>query len=115
MTEQFTSDTQYQPNGLAESAFSADSGTPLDQQSQAIIAETFHSAEWADLHSMDCRTSICKITYSQSTAAPIDGVTDDDAELELIKRIGSDLGEDNLDIRFARDEQGNDVMYVQIR
>ena len=101
---------EYTENPGAEELFAADAGAPLDKEAQDTIGEVFRASDNVNVQDIYCKNSICKITYSKSQSGMDAG---DDSDFALIDQLTDGLGGTGLDIRYAKDEHGNDVMYVQ--
>jgi hypothetical protein len=96
----------------AESSFEADQGIPLGDYEDAI-GDALHRAGAIEVHSTDCRTTICKVTYSKTEGPePPDWPG---GEQELVDTLARDAQGQDVEIRYASDPSGNDVMYIQLR
>ena len=103
----------YTENTAALDIFERDSGVPLDTHAEQAIAEVFHASDYVNMQQIYCKKSLCKVTYSRTDSDPQGAVSADERDFALLDQLGDELGWDDLDVRYARDEQGNDVMYVQ--
>ena len=99
-------------SALAEIEFDNDSGIPLEGFSDSID-ETFHSVEGLDVTGMDCRDTICKVTYlkSESTESEEDYYPQD----ELLDKLAQSAGGRQVEVRYDKDTSGKEVMYIQLR
>jgi hypothetical protein len=96
----------------AESSFEADSGRPLGDYEDAI-GDALHSAGTIEVQNIDCRETSCRVTYSKAgTRASADWL---DGDRELVDTLASDAQGHAVEIRYASDPSGNDVMYIQLR
>jgi hypothetical protein len=93
---------------LAESAFEADNGKPLGDYT-ATIDTALHAAQGIQVTSTDCRNSICKITYTKSPSAT------QDSDPELVDRLSQAMPGRDVELLYANDAYGNDVVYIQLR
>lgn len=103
----------YTENPEAKELFETDSGIPLDEHTEEAIAEVFHASDNINMQQIYCKSSVCKITYSKPSNDLHGTVANDESDFTLIDQLSDELGWGDLDVRYARDEQGNDVMYVQ--
>lgn len=103
-------DLAYSQYTLAESNFDNDTGVPLGDYVESID-DALYSIGDLDVKEMNCRTSICKVVYSEGQ----DSVDDDDSiEWQLMEKLLNDGGSGAVDIRYANDPSGNKVMYIQL-
>jgi len=106
---------EYRPSKGGETAFEVDEGKPLGGYSDAIY-DSFHElADVVELHDFQCKQSICKITYSGGDTQYDRFAESEDPGALLIDNLSDKLGGSGLDIRFAREADGNQIMYVQLR
>lgn len=96
----------------AEASFEADRGIPLGDY-EDTIGDALHRAGAIEVHSTDCRTTICKVTYSKTEAPESPGSPE--GEQELVDTLARDARGQDVEIRYASDPSGNDVMYIQLR
>ena len=97
---------------IAESSFEADGGTPLGDYEDAIGA-ALHRAGAIEVQNMNCRKTICRVTYSKTgTRASADRLEE---EQELVDILAGDAQGRAVEIRYASDSSGNDVMYIQLQ
>lgn len=104
----------YVPNAPAEQAFESDVGAPLDEQSYAQIADVFHAFDSVNASDISCKSSVCRVTYSKANPSGAHSVASDEVDFSLVEKLSESLGVDDLDVRYARDEQGSEVMYIQL-
>ena len=96
----------------AESDFENDSGTPLGDYKNAI-SEALHAQDSFQVKGVDCKNTICRITYSES-----DSLISDDgpgAESDLVAKLAQAVEGVGVEVRYANDPYGNEVMYIQLR
>lgn len=96
----------------AENYFESDSGRPLGGYTDSID-DALHAVEGIDLKGVDCRDTICKITYSKSESATSDEHYDVDSDLEDRLMFGIEGRE--VELRYANDSMGNNVIYAQVK
>lgn len=110
---ELTESSALQQNPVAESAFENDSGVvPLNDYTDSLEG-ALHAVDSIDVKGMDCRDTICKITYSNSESLTAE--EENDSEIELMEKLIDGVQGRDLDIRYAKDGQGNHVMYVQLQ
>lgn len=107
--------SSYRQNVGAEEIFEADSGRRLDERAQDTISEIFHASDSVKMQGIYCKESVCKITYSNASNSQLSVGVGDEAEIVLIEQLSDEMGGADLDIRYARDDQGKEVMYVQFQ
>ena len=110
--QQYTETGSNPHDALAEEEFQNDAGLLLDNYSESI-AETLHTMPGIEIHTMDCRDTICKITYSGGQPSEFG----DDAyeELEIVDKLAQSIEGHNVEVRYASDSLGNEVIYVQLK
>jgi len=104
----------YTPNTGADEVYEADAGFPLHENSPEVISEVFHGSDVVALSDLHCKQSVCKVTYSKTTEGLEASGSSDEIDFALIDQLSDRLGVENLDVRFARDEGGSEVMYIQL-
>ncbi len=57
---------------------------------------------------------MCRVTYSKANPSGAHSVASDEVDFSLVEKLSESLGVDDLDVRYARDEQGSEVMYIQL-
>ena len=97
---------------LYEEKYDVDMGVPLGNFPESI-RDVFHSSEDIELAELDCKETICKITYSKSNASTND--RDANRDLELADKLAIEASGYQVDVMYAKDSYGNDIMYVQLR
>ena len=97
---------------VAESIFETDSGTTLGSYAESI-GDTFHSFEDIEVHGIECRSTICKVTYSKTDSLESHEESDDNFELVDKLALASDGRE--VEVRYARAPSGDELMYIQLR
>lgn len=106
-------ETKAQYFAQAESDFESDSGdTPIGEYSDSL-SETLQAVNGVDVRAMDCRNSICRVTYSKSESLSPEELADIDAE--LIDKMAFGVEGHNVDLTHASDEYGNKIVYIQLR
>ena len=96
----------------AENYFERDSGKPLGDYSDSI-SDALHAVEGIDLKGLDCRDTICKITYSNSEFATSAEHHNVGSELEDKLMFGTEGRA--VELRYANDSMGNNVIYAQVK
>lgn len=95
-----------------ESDFEADSGEPLGNFSDSID-EALHSIEGIEVTGVDCRTSVCKVSYSKPERT--DSQEEFDSEDELVNRLAVSAPGRGVEVRYDKDAYGEDIMYIMLR
>lgn len=95
-----------------QNEFENDSGVPLDDFSDSI-EETLHSFEGIKVNGVECGNSVCKINYSKMESVGLNEVPDSEYELEEKLSLSAEGRE--VEVRYATDSYGSDVMYIQLR
>lgn len=98
-------------HALAETAFNSDSGVPLGKYAASVEAGV-HETAAVEVQDLECRTSICKVTFSVNDSANTELV---DGRSEMVDQLISRAEGTEVDIQHANDVYGNKVMYVQLR
>lgn len=98
--------------GVLESDFEADSGIPLGDYADSI-GETLYLVEGLHVSGMDCRDTICKVTYSKPEL--LGSQADSDGTSELVDKLVQASNGREVEIRYAKDPSGDEVMYIQLR
>lgn len=97
---------------LAEEKFESGSGIPLGGYVSAID-DTLHTLGNIEVQEMDCRDTICKITYTQTeTSGSRQGA---DEDLELVDKLAQAAEGREVEITYATDPAGDELMYIQVR
>lgn len=96
----------------AESHFENDAGKPLGNYASAID-DALHSVDGIDLMGVDCRESICKITYGNSTSISQQEQSDIDSVLADQLMFGAEGR--MVELRYANDSIGNNVIYAELK
>jgi len=99
------------PNPEAEADFIADTGLPLGDDAAEILDVFDSSDNIVQLQDAQCRNRICKVSYLPVS----DAASGQDPDYLIIDKLSSQLGGKDLRIRFATDEFGAQVMYIQHR
>jgi len=103
----------YRANSLGESIFDADSGKPIANYVEGLAEKLYSSEDIAEIADVYCRESMCKITYS-SLVENAQGITPKGDNPELLERISEGLDGEDFNTYHARDEQGNEVIYLEL-
>ena len=111
----FPAPTDYRPNSIGEEAFEADAGEPLGDTIDNISDVLHSSDDLVEIRDLDCRQSVCKITYTASIGDPSSMGRNSEGDNVLIDRLTDGAPGADFDISHARDDQGNSVMYSQLR
>lgn len=98
-------------HALAETAFNSDSGVPLGKYADSVEAGVHETAS-VEVQDLECRTSICKVTFSVNDSATAELA---DGRSEVVDQLISRADGREVDIQHANDVYGNKVMYVQLR
>ena len=98
--------TAYRGNTFAEEIYASDAGKPLDHYSEKIPHALHAMEEHIAVQDIHCKTSVCRVAFSRRG--------DDKDNSDVVERLSTALGDADLDIRHARDEMGNSVMYIQL-
>tara|TARA_R110001599_G_scaffold353795_2_gene597937 strand:- start:80932 stop:81612 length:681 start_codon:yes stop_codon:yes gene_type:complete len=98
-------------NALAETAFNSDSGVPLGEYAESV-EKGVHETASVEIQDLECRTSICKVTFSVSDSSTAELA---DGRSEVVDQLISRADGREVDIQHANDVYGNKVMYVQLR
>ena len=97
---------------LLESNFENDSGIPLGNYSE-LIGDTLHALDSIVIKGIDCRNTACKVTYSKTNSLESQEVSEE--RFELVDQLAQSAGGHDVDVRYAKDHFGNEVMYIQLR
>ena len=97
---------------MAETSFEEDRGIPLGDYEDAI-GDALHRAGDIAVHSMVCKETACKLTYSRTELPASTRVSDGDPE--LVDKLAKGAEGHAVEISYASDPSGNDVMYVRLR
>jgi len=95
----------------AEEAFNLDSGKPLAQYTDAI-EQTLHGVDSIELQGLECRESICKITYRPS--ASLTPQERSDAESALADELMFGINGQSVELTYATDAHGQNLVYVKV-
>jgi hypothetical protein len=105
----------YRPNSMGDEAFLADSGKPLGDYPERL-ADVFNAAgDLIEVRDMECRESICRVTFAPSHDNASGMGQDNDYMFSLVDRLTDSLPGVDLVLRHATNAQGNEVIYIQIR
>ncbi|MCP5166201.1 MAG: hypothetical protein H6989_02345 [Pseudomonadales bacterium] len=96
----------------AEIDFENDTGVPLGDFEETI-SDTLYTAEGIDVSGMECRGTICKVTYSQSDSLQARDAGADG--FEVVDRLAEATSGREVEVRYGSDPAGKKVMYIQIR
>lgn len=98
---------------LAEQEFESDTGLQLGDFDDSV-EEAIYQVDGIELKGMDCRNSICKVSYRsrEPTSADLEGV---DPEWELMEQLLARSNGKRVDIRHTTDVLGNKTMYIQLK
>ena len=99
-------------NLMAESDFETDSGNPLGDFSNSI-GEALHSVEGVEVNGMDCRDTICKVSYSEKEL--FDPQEEVDTRSDIVDKLSQAAIGRTVEVSYASDTSGNTVMYIQLR
>lgn len=100
---------QYQNS---ESYFESDAGKPLGDYENAID-DSLHSVEGIDVKGVDCRDTICKITYSKSES--VTSQEQGDVDSNLADKLMFGVEGRVVELRYANDTMGNNVIYAELK
>lgn len=95
----------------AETYFESHSGQPIGNYSDSI-ENAIHSVGGIEPQSVVCRTSICKITYRSSSFAT---ENDDDLDSSFADELMFGVDGRTVELRYAKDELGNQVIYAEVK
>jgi len=95
-----------------ENYFENHSGRPIGEYSDSI-ADAIHSVDGIDLQSVECKKSICKITYNNSSS--IVSQEGDDLNSYLADKLMFGLEGQAVELRYANDELGNQIIYAEVK
>jgi len=95
-----------------EANFEEDSGVPLGDYAESI-GETISAVEGLQVTGMDCRDTACRVTYSKTELFDPQGESDPSSGLvdELVQASNGR----EVEVRYAKDPSGDEVMYIQLR
>jgi hypothetical protein len=102
----------YDNSAGAEIDFENDAGVSLGDNAETI-ADTLYTAEGIDISGMECRDTMCKVTYSQSGSFQSRDAVDDG--FELVDRLAEATNGREVEVRYGSDSAGKKVMYIQMR
>lgn len=95
---------------LVEAQFERDSGLPLGDFSDSI-EDVIHQIDGIQAQGIDCRNTICKVTYAAGNELTTES---EDADWQLMEQLLERSGGRQVDIRYANDSFGNNTMYIQL-
>ena len=102
----------YDQSARAEIDFEKDSGVPLGDLEETI-GDALYTAEGIDISGMDCRDTICKVTYSKSGSLRAQGAGD--GGYEIVDQLAQATNGREVEVRYGSDPAGKKVMYIQVR
>jgi hypothetical protein len=105
----------YQPNQAGEDAFESDDGRPLGEHEEQILEAFFSATDLIELQDMNCRKSICRITYKSLPADSPDMGPGNESTILLTERLLDHVRGVDLVLRHGKDAMGQGVMYLQIK
>lgn len=108
--EQATEVTTEQRREAAEAQFYRDDGLPLGEFSQSI-EYVIHELSEIQAQGIDCRNTICKVTYATVDERSSDS---EDWEWELMENLLEHSAGKLVDIRYVKNSFGADTMYIQL-
>jgi hypothetical protein len=95
-------------------AFVADSESDSSERAD-IISDSFHAtAKNLQLDDLQCRQSICRLTYSDHSSTTEVGGAGRYNDSAFVDQLSQDLGDADLDIRYTTNEYGQKVMYISV-
>jgi len=97
---------------LAEDEFQKDSGRTLGNHADSI-EETLHAIPGIEVSEINCKSSICKVTYSQSESSDYDQEYGE--PVEVVDVLAQRIDGQTVEVRYADDPLGNKIMYVQLK
>ena len=95
-----------------QSDFEDDSGIPLDNFSDSIN-ETLHSIKGMNVNGVECGNTVCKVVYTRVESAGINELSESEYELEDMLAQSAEGRE--VEVRYAKNPYGGEVMYIQLR
>ncbi len=95
----------------AEEEYNQDSGKPLAQYTDAI-EETLHGVDSIELQGLECRESICKITYRPS--ALLTPQERSDAASALADQLMFGINGQSVELTYATDAHGQNLVYLKV-
>jgi hypothetical protein len=108
-----TSQRGSRPNIQGEAIFSSDYGEGSEFVSSSITSAFEQSEEAVFLKDVECRSTVCKVTYDELTADSGNGFGSSSVQDSIINNVGKSFEGEDLDIRHGTDDRGNEVMYIQ--
>jgi hypothetical protein len=66
------------------------------------------------LYDVDCRKSVCKVTYSLVHDDSSETAAFSDPDMEIMDHLVEGFGGADLDISYARNPKGENIMYIQL-
>ncbi len=106
------SSISYDQSVQAEIDFENDSGVPLGDIEETI-SDALYTAEGIDISGMECRDTICKVTYSKSGSFQAQGAGD--GGHEIVDQLAQATNGREVEVRYGSDPAGKKVMYIQMR
>lgn len=99
-----------QKRAYMEAQFDNDSGLPLGDFSHSI-EDVMHQVDGIQAQGIDCRNTICKVTYAPAGPA-LSG--SDDVDWQIMEQLLERSGGRQVDIKYVSDALGNNAMYIQL-
>jgi hypothetical protein len=113
--EELESRSIYMPNTFGETVFENDEGKPLGDNADTVSDVFYDIGDSIQLSSLDCKESVCKVSYSHVRDENNETASYDDPNSDIVDRLVEGFGGADLDISYARNADGDDVMYIQVQ
>lgn len=105
----------YEQGSSAEATFEEDAGKPFGESSDGVMGAFLAAGDDISVSDVFCKKTICKVTYSHAQSNPDGDSALDDPGPAIVDRLVDSFGGAPLDIRYAKNADGGDVMYIQLR
>jgi hypothetical protein len=104
---------QGRSNPRAEALYQSDYGAG-DAYTEGLITQTFERAADLNVQSIQCKSTICRVSYN--SAGPQDPSSEWHPEADMIlSQLSDELGRNSISVHHARDSLGNKLMYIETR